>query len=266
MNKKISILVFLFVMSSLLAAAQNNDTINQTGPNGLKQGYWEARYPNGSLRYKGIFKDGKPTGIFTRYFDNGEVFAIMQFIVDQQTTPTKIFYRNGKLAAEGNFVGEKKDGLWKYYSYYHETLAAEETYVLGQRQGTSRKYHKDGTIIEELDYQNHKKHGNWVQYFVDGSKKLVSHYQNDKRNGNFILYYPDGTMEAEGQYLDDFMHGEWKYYTDGGELDYQVDFEYGQPLNPEVLEEKSAAFFEMVEKNKDKIPEPDETNFLPSGQ
>ena len=47
--------------------------INQTDKNGLRQGQWQKKYPNGQLMYEGQFKDDKPCGDWIRYFEGGQV-------------------------------------------------------------------------------------------------------------------------------------------------------------------------------------------------
>ena len=63
-------MIILFSSLSLGVFAQN-DTINQTDANGLRQGYWIKKYDDGAKKAEGYFKDGKQIGDFSHYYPTG---------------------------------------------------------------------------------------------------------------------------------------------------------------------------------------------------
>ena len=63
--------------------------LNQTNFQGQRHGLWESYYPNGQLRYKGNYQNGKLYGL------------------------CEIYYDNGKLWSKGYFKNYKEIGLWK---------------------------------------------------------------------------------------------------------------------------------------------------------
>ncbi len=62
-------------MSSILYA---QDTMNQTDSKGRKQGPWR-KLERGVLKYEGQFRDDKPVGTFTYYYDNKSIKAVSHF-------------------------------------------------------------------------------------------------------------------------------------------------------------------------------------------
>ena len=97
--------------------SQRQDTLyNQTDSKGLRQGYWKASYDNGKLKYKGFFRDGKPAGLFMRYYEDGTRKAIMNYLPDGNSVEVSFFYQNDSLGARGKYVNQNKEGEWEFYS------------------------------------------------------------------------------------------------------------------------------------------------------
>lgn len=262
--------VFLCMTISLHAVAQdsvvNNDTVfNQTDKQGLKQGFWKVKYENGHIRYEGFFKDGKPSGILKRFYPDGTIQAKMEFSDNGKKAQTTLYYNNGVKAAEGFYVNEKKDSVWKYYSYYNKNLSAVDRFDNGKKNGVCEKYYSDGSLLEELMWKEGVKDGIWNQYFQNGRPKLTGAYKNDKRQGKFTFYYPDGSIETKGAFNKDMMDGSWITYNPNGKVEMTIIYKMGKPQNPEVLEEREKEFFDKIEKNKGKFPEPGEELYNSGG-
>jgi len=260
MLKSIFITLFLFASSQIFAS--KSDTIwNQTDKQGRKQGYWRVSYESGKTKYIGFFKDNKPLGEMKRFYDNGVIKAI-QFFSDGKKSRAKLFYQNGELAAEGNFIESLKDSVWKYYSYYDKTLKLEENYIKGSKEGYSKKYYAQNQIAEEIEWHNNLKHGPWKQYYNDGKIKLNANYFNDSRNGSFLTYYPTGKPEMKGTFQNNLMQGEWIYYDETGNVKSKITYINGVAQNAGELQKKEDAYFKLIDENKGKFPEPDENNIL----
>src|ERR1035437_3386097 len=130
------------LICNLQSFAQPGDTIfNQTDKQGLKQGFWKVKYPNGLVKYSAYFKNDKPAGLMKRYFEDGTIKAVMVFDATGIKAKTKLYYQDGPLAAEGNYVNSLKDSTWNYYSYYTKTLSNRENYVKGKKNGLSVSYY-----------------------------------------------------------------------------------------------------------------------------
>lgn len=257
----------VFVVSFLLFSSVNAqiDTINQVDADGLKQGYWQKNYPNGNLMYKGHFKNGKPVGEMRRYYETGELKAIMSFRKNSEKVYTQFFYDDGEIAGEGNYVNNKKDSIWTYYSYYSGAITSTETYVNGVKHGIEKKYYNNGTVSEEIEWSQDMKHGQWNQYFEDGVVKLKTTYYYNKLNGSYSFYWPNGNIYILGNFVDNKQHGVWSFFTDDGKKKSEIIYNYGKSENEEEIIAKDEEFFKMVEENMGKFEDPTIEDVMPGG-
>ena len=262
--KKNPIFLILFATFSFFTnAASQADTIwNQADGLGRKQGYWKKEYPEGGLIYKGLFKDDRPVGMMHRFFENGVRQADLIYLEDGDAARAKLYFRNGTVAATGNYLGRQKDSIWSYYSYYTSTLAYKESYLRGKKQGASLRYYPQGGVSEILYWKDDMKHGQWQQFYEDSTLRMSSSYQMDKLHGEYKVWTPQKISRIEGNYKMGKMDGNWYFYNAGGELDNKLEYSNGELLNKDVFEEWAKKYMDEVEENLGKIPEVDIENFF----
>ena len=262
MSRILNICMGLALASSLMAQPAS-DTLNRKDQNGMKQGHWIGRFENGKVRYDGYFKNDKPVGIMKRYYDDGSIKVIFDYQPAGNQAYAKMYYQNGVLAGEGKFVNNKKDSLWKYYSYYEKYKVAEETYVAGLRHGVCRIFYSNGQVSEEMEWENGQKSGPWKQFFDNGKLQMEGSHLAGKRTGPFFYYFPSGNYESKGFFKGDQMDGTWVYMNLDGSVKLKVEYVNGLPKDPSILEQKEKEFFKMVESNRGKITEPTEADVVP---
>ncbi|MBL7111681.1 MAG: hypothetical protein ISS19_07045 [Bacteroidales bacterium] len=254
----------ILIPVTLAAQEMSPDTIwNQTDMNGYKQGYWKKYYDTGVLRYKGFFSDNRPLGHLTRYYESGGKMADIEYPADGITSYATLYYQNGSLAAEGKFINQEKDSLWKYYSYYSNSLSYEETYASGKKHGVSKVYYDNGQVAQAIMWKNDLKHGPWKQFYEDSSVRLVSQHENDEMEGKYQVFNNDGTLIIDGAYHQDQKVNTWKYYLDDGSEDFELVYIDGVLQNEDVMSKRLEEFMDELEKNSGTIPEPDLENFIP---
>ena len=87
--------------------------------NGSKDPYtgWLcARYDNGQLEAVQQFKDGVGNGIWINFNPDGSKDSQGTYVNNETIGPAKLFYEDGSVKAEGNFVHRKrKVGWWTFY-------------------------------------------------------------------------------------------------------------------------------------------------------
>ena len=261
------LLVFscIFLEISAQTPGKVNDTIfNQTDKQGLKQGYWKVKYSGGTIKYTAFYKDNKPVGLMKRYFDDNTPMAELFFYPNSTRIKAKLYFQAGPVAAEGIYSQKDvKDSVWNYYSYYTKKLKSRETYVNGKKHGMAYNYFEDGSVAEERGWRNGLSHGIWRQYYPGGKLKLSSSYINDKREGSFIINYSDGRNEWVGAYKNDKREGKWTHYDPSGNIISVTEYKEGVALNADELQAKEQKILDNIEKQRGKIPEPDETNIMP---
>ena len=258
------LMIVCFIPLPVIAQSVKPETdtvINRIDENGLKQGCWVTHYENGNKKYEGFFKDDKPAGTFTRYYQDKGIQSILEFRDNGQKASAKIYYNNGNLAAEGEYVEQLKHGEWKYYSYYKSTLSYTENYNHGEKHGISTVYYPSGKVSEILNFSNNKEHGNWIQYFENGRISLKSTFKEGKLHGDYMQYHPSGMSFVTGKYNQNKRDGEWFVYDEKGEQVVQFDFVMGVAKNQDELDRKQAEFLNQLEKNKGKFREPDISDF-----
>ncbi|MDR1172249.1 MAG: toxin-antitoxin system YwqK family antitoxin [Bacteroidales bacterium] len=240
----------------LLAVAVYGQAKNQRDAAGRKQGYWEAVDSKGGLVYSGYFKDDKPVGEMKRYYPTGKVRVIMNYDNNSTKARAMFFWQNGEPAAEGNYVGTRRDSVWLYYSYYTKAVSHRAEYMAGKHHGKEQSFYPNGKVAEETIWENDLKNGPWKQFFENGQLKSTCTYVNDKLDGLFTTYFLDGTKEIEGLYRNDTPDGEWKRYDEKGKPVSTVKYANGTITNMDELEAAEQAFFKKVMEQEGRIKEP----------
>jgi antitoxin component YwqK of YwqJK toxin-antitoxin module len=248
---KYVILFFLLIPTFV----RGQDNLNLTDSNGFKQGRWEKRFPNGRIMYAGSFKDNKPVGEWKRYHESGGIKAILQYNDTNDSVKARLFETSTHPVAEGMYVNEKKEGLWIYYS--EAVKVAEEHFVHGMKNGLCRKFYSTGELLEESEWKNNLKEGKYQAFFMSGKPYLQCMYTNDKRNGRCFSYFPSGMTEAESYYTNDLPDGTWKYKDEKDSVRFILQYEKGSLKNPEVLINLNTRELENLDKQRDRLTDPE---------
>lgn len=252
---RVLLLIFIFVPS--LAFSQ----LNQTDANGLRQGKWEKKQENGRALYEGYFKDGKPVGEWKRYHPGGQVKA--EIVYKGDTAQTILYDVWRKKVASGNYLNQKKEGIWNIYQ--KQVKVAEETYRSGVKHGVARKFYNTGKIMEECYWENGQQHGDYQVFYKSGKPYLQCKIRENERNGLFLIYFENGQQELVGAYKNNLRDGEWKYHNKNGEHLYSLFYAEGQILNPHVRDSIGNIEMQNLEKNKGAITDPEKFMQDPSG-
>ncbi len=214
------VLVFILAFTSYSQA----QSFNQLDDSGRKEGKWVKYFDNRKMKYEGQFRNDMPFGKFIHYYNTGDVKAIVVFSDDGIIGRSTTYYKNGKLMAEGKFINEQKDSVWRYYlNEATNPLISTETYVNGELHGESITYYTEtGDPAEIVVYEDGRKNGKLIKYFPDGILMTESYYKNGVPDGDFKHYHPDGKIQILGSYKNGLQLGNWKYYDESGK---QVDEE-----------------------------------------
>ncbi len=256
MNVKRIIILILLVSASFIAA---NSQLNQTDRNGLRQGHWIRKDPNGVTMYDGIFRDGHPVGEFKRFYENGARKSVMIFSQDGRQADAILYYPNGRLASKGRYVDQKKEGKWQFFSASDEEyLICEQSFTNDLRNGVSVGFYRDSTIGDRTNYVNDRKNGEWEQFYQNGKTYIKSGYRNGKLNGPFEAWYENGNKMYTGAYINDTREGLWLIYNEDGSVKYRIEYRQGVPDNHQ-MDADASKFIDSLESQKGKIPDPEIT-------
>ncbi len=266
MKKILYILGFVVLVSGVRAqnVGQEGDTLkNYIDINGLKQGYWEKKYPNGKIKYQAHFKNDIPVGVFKRYYSNGQLFAYIVYDNEGKGTGDATYYwDDGKLLAKGKLINVKeKQGLWKIYNT-QGVLLRTVNYDKGIKNGLQTTYYHSGKVAEKINFTNGKRDGKMVRYFENGQPSLVMNYKNGVFDGEVLSYYPDGKLKVKGYYKNDLKDGVWEYYDEKGQLIRKIVYHNGKAENEDELDEELTKELKRLEKESSKYKEPDVDDFF----
>lgn len=254
MMKKIHILVIAALLPSFIQA-QSDTVFNRTDEQGLKQGLWRKYYSTGVKAYEGWFKDNKPTGEFKRFHENGSLKVILSY--RQDSTAWAVFFSpKGNKIAEGKFVGQQKDSLWRYYNP-DGTINYDEYYQNGLKNGRCRQYYPDGKLLESAPFTNGKLHGAVIQFFPEGLNKSVVNFNSGIQDGDLKVFYPSGKKRLEGKYANGLKEGEWIFYGENGKITQRIRYVKGVPENYNELLERETHLLDSLMQNAGRIKEPD---------
>ena len=81
----------------------------------MKDGMNVTRWPNGNVRMQGNYKDGKRTGEWQAFFENGKLNSDEFFTEGQTDGKVTVYYENGQKMYEGENKMGKLAGVWHYW-------------------------------------------------------------------------------------------------------------------------------------------------------
>ncbi len=235
--KKIVLLILLVV--PLVGFSQN-----KKDSQGRKQGEWSAKWDNGKTRYKGEFKDDKPTGKFYYWYETGEPQTVLTYSVNGHVAYAKTYSKNGNILAKGKYVDQMRDSLWIFYDEKGR-VRSKNFYNEGLLEGEQLTYDYKGRLVEIINYKDDKKHGKWTQFHENGRVKVEGYWEDGYPSGSITHYTYEGVFEMRGQYKLGKRNGWWRYYEDGKESK-KVYYRYGKVLEGKSLE----TYLENVRKLK----------------
>ncbi len=197
-----------FLLFPLLSFPQTytifkGDTINKIDKNGYRQGKWiffEKNYKD-SISVIGYYKDGQKNGLWTYFYPNGNIKAIITYSNNKKEGPVKLYYENGKLEEEGYWKGTKWVGEYKRY-YPNGKLQYHWFYdKTGRRTGKQEYFYENGKKYIEGEWKDGKENGEMKEYYTNGKIKKITHWLDGSKNGKEIQYAKDGRKIFETYYI-----------------------------------------------------------------
>ncbi len=222
----LSSLIFLLIVGPLFSQAPN-----LVDDQGRKQGKWTKFDASGNMVYRATFKDDKPVGEMTRFYEDGSTQAVLNFVSPIKARAKLYYPDKGGLMAEGNYLNQLRDSVWLFYNPTGE-LASREAFSNGKRQGESIVYFKDGSVAEKSTYQDDIQNGKWVQYFENGNPKLEATVVDGvSYEGDYTSYYENGTKMLKGKYQDGKKESSWYHFHEDGSIETIYVYRYGKVVS-----------------------------------
>lgn len=220
------------------AVSFSQDTVNQVDAQGRKQGFWRKTDKDNLRVYEGRFKDDIPFGKFTYFYQNGKIRTISVISDEGRTARTTSWFPNGKLMAQGNYLDQKRDSLWQFFSEVDGTLVSEEFYAKGKKEGVEKNFYPGKGISESITWSSGIKDGIWKQFYDDGAPKLTGFYKNDEKEGSLKTFFVTGNLMVSGSYTNGHQDSIWIYYDDKGNVTLKEYYNDGILLKSEEFGER----------------------------
>tara|TARA_R110001592_G_scaffold363109_2_gene680368 strand:- start:37542 stop:38522 length:981 start_codon:yes stop_codon:yes gene_type:complete len=220
---------FILFISLIVSSLGFSQGLNKLNEKGEKHGKWVVPYANSSIiRYEGQFENGNPVGKFVYY---GPKVNKQKEIVHRGNgvAMAKFFNEAGIIMAEGKYVNEKKDSLWRFYK--SGDLSLTEEYDNGVLNGKSISFFDNGRPSIISFFTEGKKDSVELEFTKKGKIAKEISYKNGMKNGLFTIYYYDGKKELEGEYFNNEYVGELKSYNPDGSLRMVMVYENGVEKN-----------------------------------
>jgi antitoxin component YwqK of YwqJK toxin-antitoxin module len=136
-------------------------------------------------------------------------------------------YKPESKVEEGNYVDNRKDGLWKRY-WPNGKLRSEVNYQTGKPLGEYKLFYENGKLEEHSHWVNSKNTGDFKRYYSNGNPQ--QHFiftDNGKRNGMQRYYHENGKIAMEVNIVNGNESGILKRYNPDGSLAEEKTFENG---------------------------------------
>ena len=279
-----SVFIYILLLATFLVAFGQSsgttagDTLNVRDSSNQKQGWWKVfnddgkykGYASNQLVEEGEYLNNKKTGVWTKYYPNGNKKHELTFANNIANGYAKIYYRNGQLQEEGIWKLNRWEGQYKYY-YEDGTLKYDWNYnASGKREGEQRYFHENGGLQYLGEWKGGKEAGELIEYYEDGSIKARRFFDagnvipektvnlemgkayddNPKKysgkpkpktmaRGEIIdgynkLMNPDGTVSKEGVFKDKSLVDGKVYVYENGKLTKTIIYSGGKRTGEEV--------------------------------
>ena len=161
--------IYLFLIS--IFAFTQNDTINRSDNEGLKQGYWIIKFDNSEQTFEeGKFVDNNKEQVWKQYLINGTLISEITYKNDEPSGYAKMYYSNGQLSEEG--IWEQDYWIGNYIAYY-----------------------KNGTVNYKWHFTDEGLRSGKQQYFYENGKKMISgNWEKGKESGVISRYNEKGEL------------------------------------------------------------------------
>jgi hypothetical protein len=73
-------------------------------------------YKNGSIKMRGMMKDGKRDGLWKSWYEDGTPWSATTFAAGIKNGKTTTWYENGKKRYEGFYTNDNESGKWTYWN------------------------------------------------------------------------------------------------------------------------------------------------------
>ncbi len=163
----------------------------------IRSGNYERWYINGQIKEQGRYDNGKKTGTWKAYYEDGTPKSETAYSDDVFHGSYKRWHENGQMEIEGQYEHGKTTGTWKEY-YENATPKSESTYSDDVFHGVYKGWYGNGGMKIRGQYEQGDKQGTWTEYDLSGLKTAERFYANNRVTREMLWdYYTNHELEKE---------------------------------------------------------------------
>ena len=138
-----------------------------------------------------------------KIYDNGNYY-IGEMLNDNRHGKGILYYKNGNIKYEGEFVNGKKEGEGTYTDKNGNYYSGH--WSKNKKNGKGKLCFKNNNILYEGDFVNDKFQG-IGKYIDEDGDYYIGQWLNDKKHGKGKEYYKNGDIKYDGEFFDDKYQG-----------------------------------------------------------
>lgn len=142
--------------------------------------------------------------------------------------------------SEGEYVHNKKNGIWHYYYRDGITLKLKETWVNGDLDGPYESFYPDGSLKLSGFYEMNRPRTLQTRYYQSGCIEYKAYYDEFGRENGTVTYYFDchqvretqGHVEFEYKAVSGVPYGKATRYNPDGTVKEHLEYDsQGSKIN-----------------------------------
>lgn len=190
-------------------------------------GKCETCFSNGLLERRITFVNGKEDGKDTTYFRSGCRNVIRDHMQGEENGSWLKYYDSlPQLAWEINYLIGEKNGKSIFFRKNGDTTLWEN-YKNGLLNGVKRTYYRGTRLKKESNYLNGVLHGPFKFYSPDTVLLDDLNFANGKKDGNLKYFYNDGTLMKTENWDEGAKIGIFKSFYYQGHLQSKESYKKG---------------------------------------
>ncbi|HYW96311.1 MAG TPA: hypothetical protein VE870_12035 [Bacteroidales bacterium] len=236
--------------------------------NDKKEGRSYYYFDNGALKEEVMYTNGKREGPAREYDKEGDVITLLEYhnnyLINRERINRedskglkqgdwKVFYNDGRIYKEMNYIDNQLDGLYKEYGpkgnlvlvlRYDKGKIVEDNKddILQEELNVKRKFDDKGNLIFAGSYRDSVPVGIHRYYDAEGhvinakifdqqgdvvSEGIVD--ETGSREGAWKNFYLTGEVRAIGRYVKNQRNGEWTFFYKDGKKEQEGSYLRGLP-------------------------------------
>lgn len=177
---------------------------------------WIGYHPNHMIQKIEFYSRGLKNGISVQFDRKGKIMLVENYkngLLNGTVTSYNPF--SEAPVSEINYTKGKKNGVLRLY-YDNGKLQEESEYLDDQKDGTSKWFTKNGKTIAIYNYKAGAFEGIQKTFFENDTIQVLSNYTGNQLSGEYKEFYRNGKVKIFGKYLNGQKDGPWTEYDELG--------------------------------------------------